>query len=460
MILCNLFLRRGKVFLYLGFALVAVFAFCLAASLACSHHTAEAATTYTVYFHRDFSNVKTVAAKKSTTKITTSIKSLYQPNNASGTLAKYATYKDCHYLYYRNSSGNFKYFVYAKAQSKYPLGSMSVKNCRSQGYSISNIMSLSGIKNAKTLHIYLAYKQQAHSYKTKTQATCAKAGQEACSICGYARTVAATGKHNYKTDILPTCAKAGQEVCSTCSATRLIAATGKHSYQVKKQATCVEAGQEVCSICLAVREISATGKHAYKLVQAGSGKHQMKCSMCGKISAEALCAPSANGKCITCGAKLKHGAKFKCSGGKYIATSSSTVTYCGPVKSNVASITIPSQINYHGVRYKVTKIKKSACAKLQKLKNVIVQGNVLSIGSKAFYGCKKLKKFKCNSSVLVKIGANAFKDCKKLKIVIVSSEKLSSLGVNAFKGCKSLRRFTYKSTCLSKSKLRKAGVLR
>ncbi len=427
MILCNLFLRRGKVFVVYCLTVAAVFAFCLTASLACSHQTAEAATTYTVYFHRDFSNVKAVAAKKSTTKITTNIKSLYQPNNASGTLAKYATYKDCHYLYYRNSSGNFKYFVYAKAQSIYPLGSMGVKNCRSQGYSISNIMSLSGIKNAKTLHVYLAYKQQAHSYKTKTQATCAKAGQEACSVCGYARTVAATGKH---------------------------------SYQVKKQATCVEAGQEICSICSASREVLATGKHEYKLVQAGSGKHQMKCSMCGKIGSEALCAPSANGKCITCGAKLKHGAKFKCSGGKYIATSSSTVIYCGSVKSSVTSITVPSQIDYHGVCYKVTKVKKLACAKLQKLKRVTIQGNVTSLGSKAFYGCKKLKKFKCNSSVLVKIGANAFKDCKKLKTVVVSSEKLSSLGVNAFKGCKSLRRFTYKSTSLSKSKLRKAGVLR
>ena len=447
-------LNRRSLFILFALFFVA-FLFCFFCSSG-----AYAATTYKIYFHRDFSNVKSVVVTKSTTKISATIKSLYQPKNASGSLAKYSTSKDCHYLYYRNSSGNFKYFVYAKAQSKYPLGSMSVKNCRSQGYSISKMMSLSGISGKKTLHIYLAYKSKAHTYKVNRQATCAQAGQEACSFCKYARAIPATGKHSFKNKKLPTCVNDGLQSCSTCSLTRAIPATGLHVYKTVKKATCVDVGQGKCSTCSLIRSIPATGKHEYKFVSDGSDRHKTKCRTCGLIGSKGLCAPNSNGKCISCSRKLKNGNKIVVDGSNYIATSSSTVSYCGPTSKSVKSIIVPTKINYHGVSYTVNKINSSACAKLKKLEKVSVVANVISVGKKAFYGCKKLKKFVCNSAVLKKIGSKAFKKCKKLKYVFTLSEKIVSLGAKTFDGCVSLKRFTYKSANLSKSILRKACILR
>ena len=414
---------RSKACLFMLLILVFLVAFCVGGQLFAQDANAA---TYKVYFHRDFSKPKNVVATKTVQNLSTLVKNLYKPNNANGTLAKYATYKDCHYLYYANSAGNYKYFVYTKAQSKYPLGTMSVKNCRSQGYSVKKIMSLAGV-SGKNLHLYLAYKSKSHSFKVQKQATCVNAGSESCSVCAYKRSIAATGKHNFK---------------------------------VQKPATCASSGIEACSMCTNMRIIPATGEHNYKFVCLGDGKHQSKCSVCNFVEDVGFCAPNSKGKCIFCGGKLSSGANIVTDGSKYIATSASTLSYCGPLSTSVTSIVIPSQIEYNGVCYKVTKLAQSCCTNLKKLKKVVLGSNIKSIGAKAFSACKKLKSFKASSSVLTKIGDSAFKKCKKLKTVVILSKKLTSLGKNSFKGCKSLKHFTYKSPSLSKSKLRKAGVLR
>lgn len=385
--LSSLFYRAIKLFCFVGFVLLAWYAieFC--------YVQAAEASTCTIYFHRDFSDVHKVASIKRVDKQSTILKTLYAPSNAAGTLAKYGTNENNHFVYFKNSSGNYRYFVFSKAQQKYPLGSMSVKNCQSQGHSVSKIKSLSGV-TGNTLHLYLAYQAKPHSFKTNKLATCAHEGAEQCSVC-------------------------------------------------KRE-----------------RAIPATGKHVFKLVSKGGEKHQSVCKVCGLLGGIAFCAPNSRGNCMFCGAKLSKGSSIECNASKYIATSSKEVTYCGPISKTVTSIKVPAQIEYHGVCYKVTKIKSSCCAKLNKLKSVSLGDNIVNIGSKAFYACKKLKTLKCTSSVLKKIGSQAFRDCVRLKTVSFVSKKLSSLGTNSFKGCVSLKRFTYKSSSLSKSKLRKAGVLR
>ena len=74
------------------------------------------------------------------------------------------------------------------------------------------------------------------------------------------------------------------------------------------------------------------------------------------------------------------------------------------------SFKIPSTVKIKGKKYNVTKIASGAFQNRAKLTQVTVGVNVTGIGSKAFYGCKNLKK------------------------IIITSKKLKTTGVNAFRG--------------------------
>lgn len=85
---------------------------------------------------------------------------------------------------------------------------------------------------------------------------------------------------------------------------------------------------------------------------------------------------------------------------KYTVTSAKEVKVTGTTKKSIRSVTIPATVKYQGTTYKVT-----------------------TIGSKAFYNCKKLKTVTINSRKLKSVGKNAFKGiCKKAKVTVPKSK--------------------------------------
>ena len=100
------------------------------------------------------------------------------------------------------------------------------------------------------------------------------------------------------------------------------------------------------------------------------------------------------------------------------------VEYIKTKNKNSKSISIPSNIQLDGITYKVTSIAKNAFKNNKKLTKVTIGKNVTKIGSKAFYGCKKLKTIKINSKKLKAVGKNAIKGIhKKAKIDVPNSKR-------------------------------------
>lgn len=85
------------------------------------------------------------------------------------------------------------------------------------------------------------------------------------------------------------------------------------------------------------------------------------------------------------------------------------VTYICNEKESASKVIIPATITINGVTYKVTKIANNAFANNTKLQTVVIGSNVTSIGSKAFFKCKNLKKVTIETTKLKSIAKNAFK---------------------------------------------------
>ncbi|MBQ7066670.1 MAG: leucine-rich repeat protein [Lachnospiraceae bacterium] len=77
-----------------------------------------------------------------------------------------------------------------------------------------------------------------------------------------------------------------------------------------------------------------------------------------------------------------------------------TVTYVAPTNKKATTVTIPDTVVMDGVTYKVTSVEKKAFKNNKKIKKVTIGKNVSKIGSKAFYGCSKLKTLTIKSSKL------------------------------------------------------------
>ena len=69
----------------------------------------------------------------------------------------------------------------------------------------------------------------------------------------------------------------------------------------------------------------------------------------------------------------------------------------------------------------------------KKIKTVVVGKNVRTIGKKAFYACKNLKKITVQSSIIKKVGAKAFKGINKKAVIKVPSKKYKAYK-KVFKG--------------------------
>lgn len=99
------------------------------------------------------------------------------------------------------------------------------------------------------------------------------------------------------------------------------------------------------------------------------------------------------------------------------------VSVVGLAKKFAKKVSIKSQINIYGVKYKVTAIGKKAFKKSKKLKTIVIGKSVFKIGKGAFAGCKNLKSIKIKTKKLKKFVNGIFKGTKKTCVIMVPKSK-------------------------------------
>ena len=142
---------------------------------------------------------------------------------------------------------------------------------------------------------------------------------------------------------------------------------------------------------------------------------------------------------------VKKGTKLTVGTNIFVVTNvkAKTVSYKGTKKKKVAKITIPATVKSGNQVYKVTAIADNAFKNNKKIKTVVVGKNVRTIGKKAFYGCKNLKKITVQSSIIKKVGAKALKGINKKAVIKVPSKKYKAYK-KVFKGKGQVKTVTIK----------------
>ena len=133
------------------------------------------------------------------------------------------------------------------------------------------------------------------------------------------------------------------------------------------------------------------------------------------------------------GSNSNTGSAFTSGGLNFSINSTGNATVSGTVNSQDSVIKIPNIVTINGTVYKVTAVDDNAF-KNNNAVSAVIGDNVTSIGSNAFYGCKKLKTVTIGSKVSM-IGVNAFGQCKNLRSIKVKSKLLTlkKTGKGAFK---------------------------
>lgn len=142
---------------------------------------------------------------------------------------------------------------------------------------------------------------------------------------------------------------------------------------------------------------------------------------------------------------VKKGTKLIVGTNTFVVTNvkAKTVSYKGTKNKKAAKITIPATVKSGKQVYKVTTIADNAFKNNKKIKTVVVGKNVRTIGKKAFYGCKNLKKITVQSSIIKKVGAKAFKGINKKAVIKVPSKKYKAYK-KVFKGKGQVKTVTIK----------------
>lgn len=127
------------------------------------------------------------------------------------------------------------------------------------------------------------------------------------------------------------------------------------------------------------------------------------------------------------GSKLKDetGATYKVTG---TDSKQPTVMYVSANKTKSASVTIPSSIEVNGVKYLVTSIADDAFRNNKKLKKITIGKEIISIGKRAFEGCKNLKSIVIQTEKLKTktVGRKAFSKTSSKAVVEVPKKKLKA----------------------------------
>lgn len=142
---------------------------------------------------------------------------------------------------------------------------------------------------------------------------------------------------------------------------------------------------------------------------------------------------------------VKKGTKLIVGTNTFVVTNvkAKTVSYKATKNKKAAKITIPATVKSGKQVYKVTTIADNAFKNNKKIKTVVVGKNVRTIGKKAFYGCKNLKKITVQSSIIKKVGAKAFKGINKKAVIKVPSKKYKAYK-KVFKGKGQVKTVTIK----------------
>ena len=96
-------------------------------------------------------------------------------------------------------------------------------------------------------------------------------------------------------------------------------------------------------------------------------------------------------------------------------------------------ITIPSEVEYNGLTYKVTKIGKNAFKDCVSITKVIIPEGVSSIDNQAFSGCQSLNAVNFPETISL-FGVSSFEGCESLTTIHIPS-KTYKISNSAFKGC-------------------------
>lgn len=126
------------------------------------------------------------------------------------------------------------------------------------------------------------------------------------------------------------------------------------------------------------------------------------------------------------------GKKVTVGNGVYLITKKGKeVSYKAPKKKK-ETIKIPAKVKISGKYYNVTSIEKNAFKNDKKIKTVTIGNKIKTIGKSAFEG-STLKKITIPASV-TSIGSKAFYNCKKITSIKILSKKLTSkkVGSKAF----------------------------
>lgn len=105
-----------------------------------------------------------------------------------------------------------------------------------------------------------------------------------------------------------------------------------------------------------------------------------------------------------------------------------TVMYVSSNKTKNASVIIPSSIEVNGVKYLVTSIADDAFRNNKKLKKITIGKEIISIGKRAFEGCKNLKIIVIQTEKLKTktVGRKSFSKTSSKAVVEVPKKKLKA----------------------------------
>lgn len=107
----------------------------------------------------------------------------------------------------------------------------------------------------------------------------------------------------------------------------------------------------------------------------------------------------------------------------------------------IKNVTIPAEVEYEGVKYKVTSIAKEGFWTSFQLTAIDIPNSITTIGEFAFAYCEALKTIDIPNSVTF-IGGHAFEDCIGLETINISpSCPIETIEENTFAGCTSLKSF-------------------
>lgn len=105
----------------------------------------------------------------------------------------------------------------------------------------------------------------------------------------------------------------------------------------------------------------------------------------------------------------------------------------GVVKADTKKVKIADVVTINGTQCKVTSVADSAFQSLLKVKQISIGRNVTSIGAKAFFGDKSLKKIQITGTELTKVGKSALKNISAKAVIKVPKSKKNEYA-KLFKG--------------------------